>query len=580
MSPVIPRYTRQQSIPGQSGEVMQNPANAGVVSGAMAGAFKVLGNEAEQFGDILIKRKNELQKQVDDNYLIGEGSKLNKNFSDFRFQTEQNPKYQSGDYGGMIESLTQFSKTQYDGYGDTLKDKPELQNKIKEHIKALEFSATGHFSTISQARIKTTSETVRKTDLESSEKMAQMDYTLAIKNWQKTLDAQKANGSLSPELYNYELQTGNSKIAEAHINALLAVNPVGAEAAFNTLKGVLTADTQERLKKIVAPSVEIQTGRDIGRDIFRNDKSGSLETMENLVKDKKLAPKVEDAAISEIKSSWNTRKIDEVKEIKDTNSSMIVNLSKKAVNGINQERDLTPAQWALWIKTDAHTAAAFQDKIRKENAEIARMDAQQRIEAEKVKRQIQTENENAILLLPENDFLNIDMQKEMGLGNISREGGSKLTTMQTAKDPLKNEAVKRALTTVNQGMAIADTMKITGAKANEIAAWKGKYSNLVIAFAYNNFDKPDFETKLQEFMDEQIMEDMVTYFFSSREAERKVKYKQAQEVAGELPQKAKQRVGKEGQPELAPIMPKEGDTKILSSGNTAIFKGGKWVLKK
>jgi len=155
------------------------------------------------------------------------------------------------------------------------------------------------------------------------------EYTFAIRNYQETLDAQLANGALSPEQYNFELQTGNSKIAESHINALLDVNPMGAEAAFNTLKGVLTTDAQARLKKLIDPSVEIQTGRDIGRDIFRNDKSGSLETMENLVKDKKLAPKVEDAAISEIKSSWNTRKIDEVKKIKDTNSSMIANLSRQ-----------------------------------------------------------------------------------------------------------------------------------------------------------------------------------------------------------------------------------------------------------
>lgn len=552
MSPVIPKYTRQQSIPGKSGNVLQNPANAGLESQAIAGAFKTLGNEASKFGDVLIKRRNELKKQEDDNTLIGIKKDFNDNSIAFRTKTEQD---QSLNFEDMQSASKDFTESQIAQYRDIYKDRPDLLNKLQEHANALNYSNVSHFSTVASARIKTNSELARQADLKSSAKFAQAgDLALGINNFQKTLDTQLLNGSLSEEAHKLETQGGRSIITEAYLMSLVNTDSVTARKMFDSLKVALTTDTKEKLQGIINPAAEIQTGRNIGRDIFRSDTSGSLETMENIAKDKKLNPKEEDAAISEIRNSWNTRKIDEVRQIKDANSSMIAELSKKAVKGINQERDLTPAQWALWIKTDAPTAAAFQDKIRKENAEIARMDTQQRIEAEREIRRVQLENENTILLLPDNELFNIDAAREQGLGNISREGKNNIEKVQNAKDPLKNEAVRRALTLVNQGSAIADALKITGTNANEIAAWKEKYGNLVIAFAYNNFDKPDFETKLQDFMDKQIMKDMVTEMFSYRETERTKKYEAAKQTAGEMPQKAKQRVEKKTQELTKPTL--------------------------
>ncbi|MBN2653573.1 MAG: hypothetical protein JXR79_00455 [Nitrospirae bacterium] len=90
---------------------------------------------------------------------------------------------------------------------------------------------------------------------------------------------------------------------------------------------------------------------------------------------------------------------------------------------------------------------------------------------------------------------------------------------------------------INTGSALSEALNLKD--KNEAAVWKQKYGDIVKAFAYNNFDKPDFEAKLTQYLEEHVFSDLVTSWFATDETDRQGKFKKAQGVAGPLPQKGK-----------------------------------------
>lgn len=540
--PTIPRYERQQTVSGQSPNALANPSSFAATGQAIAGA-------ANELGDILIKRSAELKQQEDDNYLISEGTKLNDNYMKFRVEVEQDPQFQSGNYEGMSKSLADFSKKQLEGYSEAGKDRPDLFNKIQGHVSSLQNSLQGHFSTVASSRIKANGEVVRKNDLESSMQISRSgDYALGITNFQKTLEAQKANGLLSPAMYDMELKVGRSRIAEAHIEQLAQTDPVSAKAVFNAFAGekVLLTDTAERLDRLLKPAVTRQTGTTVGRDIYQSDTSGNLETMINAVKDKKLTSEVEKHAIDEIKDSWQIKEAQEAETAESAKkkvNSILVPVALKR-NGINQSRDLTPAQWAELERDNPEYAAQLQDKIRREQREIERerkTDIREaRTEARFLRqeqRYAQGENENSIMLEP--DFMTRDIDSDFALGKINREGRNRLLRLQQSADPMKHEAVKRAIKKIDSGTALQEALNLSD--KNIIAAWKQKYGDVVKAYAYNNFDKPDFEKNLGEFLDKNVFSELVGSWMDSDNTKRQTRLKTAEESAGQLPERGKKR---------------------------------------
>lgn len=228
------------------------------------------------------------------------------------------------------------------------------------------------------------------------------------------------------------------------------------------------------------------------------------------------------------------RKLMERQEAIDKVNKILVPIALRR-NGINRPSDLTPAQWADLTEKAPDYAAKLQDSMRREmdyQARQARTDVR---EAAYERRMQQADNESLILI--SDDFHERDLKSDLAAGDISPAQYTRLLAAQERLDPIKRDSVRAALSKVNTGSALG---KAIGVKdKNEEAAWKLKYGDLVKAWAYNHADDPDFDRKMTEFVDKQILSDMVTSWFSGDDADRLEKYKKAKGDAGELPKRGK-----------------------------------------
>lgn len=559
--PVIPAYRPRYTIPGESGNAQQDVGSAGVVGNAIAQFGKVGMNAADNLGDALWRRDQELKTQATDNLLIQKGAELNNEA--LNFEQEYKKTYRGTDAAGSIQKVSDFTKQLGEKYAIEGNEKANI--KIKQHLLALDNNLKNSLSSYEAQEIKAASTNTRNFDLESSLKMSQQGQVdlalvnLALVNYQRTLDTQLGNKSISAEEYAILKKTGVSKIREANIESVLAADPVRAQAVFNSVKNELTTDTQERLEKVLKPSVTRQTGMDIGTAVFKADTTGSLEKMIDTVKAKEITPESKEIAIAAVKDQWNVRKADETRvatEAKESVLKILNPIARERGDGTNKQSDLTPAQWADLEQKNPDFAKTLQDSMRRERdylenqakAEARAVEAEKRSnrqeaaaarqeirQARQEKRYEQAENESAILLDP--NFAKRDIAADYALKRIDTSQYLKLKGLQEKADPVKSDTFKRALSRVTAGTALADSVGLKGSDAVEVAVWKQKYGDLVKAFAYNNYDKPDFDAKMTEFVEKNVLSEMVTSLFSLDSTDRQRKFKEAQKVAGELPAK-------------------------------------------
>lgn len=296
-------------------------------------------------------------------------------------------------------------------------------------------------------------------------------------------------------------------------------------------------DGMEQLIKAGNASEMKRQGIDVGVSIFKNDKTGSLEAMTDAVRAKGLGVDVEKEAISQIKEMYVVRKHDEERYKKSVKDKYVKKLTDVALkrNGLNMPGDLSPSEWEELTAADPGYAAKLQDSMRREmdyQARQARADVR---EAAYERRMQQADNESLILI--SDDFHERDLKSDLAAGDISPAQYTRLLAAQERLDPVKRDSVRTALSKVNGGTALA---KALGVKDKNVEAqWKLKYGELVKAWAYNHADDPDFDRKMTEFVDKQILSDMVTSWFSGDDADRLEKYKKAKGDAGELPQRGK-----------------------------------------
>jgi len=561
--PIVP-YQQNKTISGEAPSArapIPSASGAGIVGAGISSLGKGIGDVADVFAKI--------EKQKEGNKLIEIGSKINNDILAFETKFKQENK-------GINASESQFragefTKTLYDKYAT--KDSSEYsKNAIKKHISAHDYSLKSKLASYEAGESKNYATDVRKLDFESSLKLAQSgDVSTAIINYEKTLKSQKDNGSISATDYDIETIEAKSAMYSAHITELLNTDPKSAKDVFNVVKQDLTAKTQAALEAKIKPAVIRRTGVDIGTDIFKNDKSGSLETMIDNVKGKKLDAETEHIAIAEIKDMWNVKKTDEAKiktdAIKEVNDILVPIALKR--NGINKQGDLTDAQWSKLINDNAEYAAKLQDSMRKDADYIIRQNKADKREDMKAVREAmfykkieQSENESLILLNP--DFATYDLASALALSKIDNTQYLKLKKLQEAAEPLKNDAVKSALQKVNQGSALAGALNVDDKNAEAI--WKQKYGDLVKAYAYNNWGKPDFEKGLSEFLENQVFNKMVSSWFKKDTTDRDLKFQKAKEIAGELPEKVK---GKQ-------VKPATEGKKVIERRKTA---SGKTLIK-
>lgn len=276
-------------------------------------------------------------------------------------------------------------------------------------------------------------------------------------------------------------------------------------------------------------------GMTAGVNVFKSDTTGSLEKMTDSVRALNMGADAEKAAVLQIKELFNERHIDKERQkvaaIENINKILVPIALKR--NGINKSSDLSPEQWSYLTDRAPEYASRLQDNMRRELDTQTKQNKTDRINDEREKKQRQADNEGALLV--SDDFTTRDLKSDLAAGDISPAQYLKLTKVQSSLDPIKRDSVRSALSKINAGSALGNALGVKG-KSDE-AAWKLKYGDLVKAWAYNHADDPDFDRKMTEFVEKQVLSKMVTSWFSGDDSDREAKFNKAKSEAGDMPQR-------------------------------------------
>lgn len=554
--PTIPIYQRQIVPQGASPNVKGDVADPGVVGEGIA----ALGRAAVGLGDVLLARKVDLDRQKQDSIIIEKKALVDEDIRSFREQYEKN--FKGLDATGGQDKINEFYDSLKPKYA--MPDDIEANNRLSAHINTRVDSLRDHLSLYEASELKSYSKNARLLALESAKKDAALgDIGLAVASYSKTLKEQLDNKTLSKDEYDLLLQSGQGDLYESHIEALYEKDPVSAWSVLKASSPMLRQDQAERLSSKIKPAMAHKTGMDIGTEIFKRDETTkTLEEMIDEVKKKDLPPNVTTAAIDELKDQYNVRHRVEEEAKKEIKLNTIKTLNDKSLGrgGRSLIRDLTPQEWAKLNESDPEFARSLQDSIQRDadaqlrEARLIKNEAEAKKRADRTaaaeerrllneeraaKKREQQEFESAILSAP--DFLNFNLEESLAKKEISSNQYLKLSKVQKSYDPIKSDAAKQALSRVKVGAGLASALKIDikegEGSESELAIWKNKYADLVKAFVYNNYDKPDFEAELSSFVEDRILREMTTDFFKTRETERGEKYSQAKAIAGEIPPK-------------------------------------------
>ena len=541
--PKIPTYTRKVLPPGESGNALMNVAGAGAVGESV----QRLGNTGvavtNEFANLIATQQEDLRKR---RATVENASLTNKANN---FLTEQKIAYDAqvnaaqsplelADYSKKHTEAIQSNFHKLIGI-DKISDPDilthaqklagDVDTNFRDHSAVAQQKALGIFASkeidaaaliaVNNAKAGQTPEDSLKSVTEIIGNMNKAGTINIDKATELTVKAQQA-------------------VVASYIDGLTVSDPAKAVEVIKSGKynNMMTEADYRRFQGMATKIDTLRAGMDAGVKIFKDDKTGSIEQMTDKVRALKLDPETEKTAISQVKELYNERKTDEarirVNAAEEVNAILVPIALKR--NGINKPSDLSPAQWAKLTKDNPEYAQKLQASMRRELDYQARLNKQDAAAAKQEKRIAQSENESLILL--SDDFATRDLKKDLSLGDISAVQYNKLLTAQQKLDPIKRDSVKTALSKVNSGSALG---KAIGVKGNEEAVWKLKYGELVKAWAYNHADDPDFDRKMTEFVEKQVLSDMVTSWFAGDESDRIDRFQAAKKEAGELPQKGK-----------------------------------------
>lgn len=524
-----------------------SPVNTG--AGLEGQAIQQFGDAGSTFGAVLLRRMDELERQKENAMLVETGSKIDDEILNYRLQYEKENKGIAA--SGSLAKADEFIKGVTEKYKtEGASDRYNLQ--LSSHINTMGRNLKGHMAVYEAGQLKDYSRDVRTLDYESSRKMSQSgDFGLASANFQKTLDAQKEDGSLSPKDYEIETIKGKSGIAEAYISGFLnRGDAVSAKVALETLKPLLTTDTQARLEAHVKPAAIRETGMKIGDQIFKENPKATLESMYEKIRNAGLDADTANAVENRIKELRVIQNQDET--IRDREA--VDNLSKalldktKSTRGYILPGHLSGPEWNAMKDANPKRALEIQNQAQHNLDTLANKGRMDQIHAIQM-RNIQ-QDENAIKIFKSEGFMDVNLRDKFNGGEIGFTQLTKLDEWQKKMDPMKRESVKNALKKVDTGEALATALDLTGADNKaKVAGWKLKYDNLIMAFAYNNMNDPNFDTKMSEYVEKNVLEPMVTSWFSLDETDRAKKFKEAEAIAGPMPTRsAGKRTPTAGQP--------------------------------
>ena len=553
--PVIPTYQQRVSIPGVSGNAPMNVGAAGVVGQAIAE------------GGAVLNRAIELDLQKNDNALIEAGSKVNDEILTFE-QSFKND-YQGSDAVGSQAKVNAFVADLTKRYSLPHKDS---DFKLKAHILTHADALKNRLAGFEAAEIQKSSNIVRSMDLDSSIGLAtsgQVD--IAMENYSRTLETQKANKSLSQQEYELEKKHGSSAIYKAYIDRLMVNDPASAYKVFDAVKRDLTQEVRASLENQVKTRYVHQQGMDIATDIFKADGgAGNLESMIDQAKGMNLAPEVLKETIGNIKDQYIVRQRDlaaQGEQAKDAalrsltttgriphaQMQSLLELEPKFAYELQQTQRREQEHRVALARAEARErkAAAEEeayralvttgslsksqiDSLAKTNPEAAYKIAREETRAIKADAELRRleQSNNLTQIIYEGDILKRDIKNDLATGYIGLKEYDYLVKFQKQNDPVKNETVKRAISQVMSGTTMRKALKFDADDINDAMVWQSKYADLIRAFAENHISDPDFDRKMSEYMEKYVLNDMVTEVFKSRDEERLAKFNAAREISG------------------------------------------------
>jgi len=508
--PKIPEWTRTESLPAVAGNVMANPEAMSRPSLALAAAGKRVG---DKYSDLFVGIKAKIDaaetlKAIDDfrneqrNYINEQRNIVGKNVIDVSGLT-QNEADKGKD---LTTRATEWHQKMADTYANNLSS--DDQRDIFYKLARNEIDSGINQVANHQA-------------VQTRQYFAdQIDYTIdtAIKDIQDNPSEDTVNHAKLKVATVVQAIYPGQNVDDYKLHALNRIDTA-------------TQAIREREKN----TAEIRDGINIGVSVFKQDTTGSIEKMTDIVRSQKLSPESEKVAIGQIKELYNERKIDDENKKKAVFDDAYNVLTQSALAGggrLNRLSDLPPSKWAELMAIDPKTTMQIQDKIsaeQRQQANINKAEARAYLQEQRLR---QAENESEIII--SDDFNTRNLKEDLAIGKISPVQYRKLAAMQEKLDPVKRFSVKAALSKVTSGTAIN---KALGVKGNEAAIWKLKYSDLVKSWAYKNADDPNFDDNLNKYVEKYVLSDMVESWFASDESDRLEKYKKAKEVVGELPKK-------------------------------------------
>ena len=508
--PKIPEWTRTESLPAVAGNVMANPEAMSRPSLALAAAGKRVG---DKYSDLFVGIKAKIDaaetlKAIDDfrneqrNYINEQRNIVGKNVIDVSGLT-QNEADKGKD---LTTRATEWHQKMADTYANNLSS--DDQRDIFYKLARNEIDSGINQVANHQA-------------VQTRQYFAdQIDYTIdtAIKDIQDNPSEDTVNHAKLKVATVVQAIYPGQNVDDYKLHALNRIDTA-------------TQAIREREKN----TAEIRDGINIGVSVFKQDTTGSIEKMTDIVRSQKLSPESEKVAIGQIKELYNERKIDDENKKKAVFDDAYNVLTQSALAGggrLNRLNDLPPSKWAELMAIDPKTTMQIQDKIsaeQRQQANINKAEARAYLQEQRLR---QAENESEIII--SDDFNTRNLKEDLAIGKISPVQYRKLAAMQEKLDPVKRFSVKAALSKVTSGTAIN---KALGVKGNEAAIWKLKYSDLVKSWAYKNADDPNFDDNLNKYVEKYVLSDMVESWFASDESDRLEKYKKAKEVVGELPKK-------------------------------------------
>jgi len=507
--PVIPSYQRRMSIPSEGPNALQDVGSAALVGNSIA-KFGMAGSE---FIGLIQRQQEDLRKRratVENSRLTNEANSFMTN-QKIEFDTKANSadssiglatyaKEHEASIGPAFKDRIKFDEiTDPDVLLHAQKLYGDVDAHFRDHTAVVQQKALGVFASkeIDAAVLNA----VNMARAGSSPEESMKDAAQIIQDMHNT-------GVINTDKAAEFTVKAQQQVVSEYLNSLSATNPT---EAMNIIKSgkynkMMDSVTFKAVQTKVKTLSDMQTGRGAGVEIFKADTTGSLESMTDAVRAKKLDAGTEKEAIGQVKELYHERKIDEDNKKKAVFNSAYKTLTATALAGggrLNKLSDIPQPQWVEMMAADPQTTMQIQNHISTEQRQKANMDKAAVRTAVAEQRTIQTDNANSLMADPER-LSKEDLGNQLLTGKINGTQFKTLTIMQKNLDPVNSQQAKTAITALNNAKTKGLFNK--NDKADNIKQW-AEYSDMLYRYIQNN---PKEDPAL--FVSEQIMKPVEVSF--------------------------------------------------------------------